>query len=112
MRNEIEYVLLKRNCSAITQAATNGYGAARDDHQCSEVERVKCNPCQSCAPVHDIHGKAEDIGAIAALPFKLEVNPAEDERESNQRGDNAAPHDERMHQPARETAPRDEPLLD
>src|SRR5436305_12522656 len=107
MRNEIQYVLLKRDGSAITQAAANGYGAARDDHQCSEVERVKSNPGEERAPVHHVQGKAEDIGTIAALSFKLKVHPAEDEREGNQCRDDAAPHDERVHQPARETAPRD-----
>src|SRR5438874_4944521 len=112
MRNEIENVLLKRDGSAITQAATNSYGAASNDHDGREVERVKRNPGEERTPIHHVQGKAEDVGAIASLSFKLEVHPAEDEREGNQSGDDAAPHDERVHQPARETAPRDESLLD
>src|SRR5205809_5251837 len=111
MRNEIQYVLLKRDCSAITQAAANSYGAASDDHQRREVQCVKCHPGKQRAPVHRIQREAEDVSAIAALSFKLEVNPTEDEREGNQSGDDAAPHDERVHQPARKPAPRDESLL-
>src|SRR5947209_2647636 len=112
MRNEIKNVLLKRDSSAITQASANGYGATSDDHDGSEVERMKRNPSENRAPVHHVQGKAEDVGTIAALSFQLEMHPAEDEREGNQRGEDAAPHNQRVHQPARETAPCDKLLLD
>ena len=45
--------------------------------------------------------EAKEVCAVALRALKLEMNPAEYEREGDERRDHAAPHDERVHQPAR-----------
>src|SRR5262249_28737970 len=62
------------------------------------------------AALHEIQRKSEHIDAIPKLAFQPEMNPAKDQRESNQRRNDAAPHDQKMHRPARESTLEDEPL--
>ena len=50
-----------------------------DDHQCGEVERVKCYPGDHAAALHNIQRKPEDIGAVSKFAFQLEVHPAKHE---------------------------------
>src|SRR2546423_11804953 len=94
------------------EAAVNGYGASSNHHDGREVERVKRNPGEDSAPVHDHQRKTEDVRTIAALALQLKMHPAEDEWKGNQCRDDAAPHDERVHQPACEAALEDEFLFD
>src|SRR5713226_4844757 len=61
--------------------------------------------------VHSVERKTKDISAVASPAFQLKVNPAKHQRKSNQRGDDAAPHDQLMHQPTREPATKNK-LLD
>src|SRR5437773_9313584 len=99
MRYEIEEKLLQSNCAAIMQAAMNCDRTTGEHHDRGEIERVKGNPGHRMPAVHNVERKTKDISAVASLAFQLKVHPAKHQRKSNQRGDNAAPHDELVHQP-------------
>src|SRR5437016_4217037 len=97
MWNKVEDVLLQSYRAAIMQPAVNRYGAPNNHHDRCEIKRVKCHPSHCAAAVHYIQRNAKDVSTIATLAFQLKVNPAEHQRKSNQRRDDAAPHDQLMH---------------
>src|SRR5215510_4511589 len=99
MGNEIEGELLERNRTAIAEPAMNRDRASGNHHNGGEVESVKCNPGNQTAPLHEIQGKSEDVGSITKFALKLEMNPTENQRESNQRRNDTAPHDQKVHSP-------------
>src|SRR5436309_782951 len=90
----------------------NGNRASDDHHHRREIQSMKGNPCDDAPALHDIQRKSEDIGAIAKVAFQFEMHPAENQREGNQRREDAAPHDEEVHGPARKSALEDKFLLD
>src|SRR5437016_8559692 len=102
MRYEIEEKLLQGNRAAIMQAAMNCDRTTAEHHDRGEIKRVKSNPGHRVAPIHYVERKTENISAVASPAFQLKVNPAKHQRKSNQRRDNAAPHNQLMHQPTRE----------
>src|SRR5215475_1972275 len=79
-------------------------------HDRGEVERMKRNPGNDAATLHYVQRKPEHVGAITQLAFQFEMHPAEDKWKCNQCGDNASPHDQEVHRPARESAFEDKSL--
>src|SRR5436190_14608926 len=111
MGSKVEKVLLQSNRASIMQTTVNSYRAPGDHHDRGEIERVKGDPGDRLPSIHHIQRKSKDVSTIATLALQFEVNPAKHQRESNHRRDDATPHDQLMHQPARETTTKDK-LLD
>src|SRR5712692_9033811 len=84
--------------------------ATSNYHHRGKVERMKYHPGNHTPALHHIQGKAKYIGPVTKIAFQLEVHPAKHKRESNQCREHAAPHDQKVHRPTRESPLEDESL--
>src|SRR6185503_19999538 len=112
MRRKIEQKRLAGDGTAVFEPAMNGDRASGNDHDGSEVERVKRHPCHQIAALHQLDRKSENVGAITHIAFQFEMDPSKHERKGYKRRQNAAPHDQKMHQPAKEAAFENKMLAD
>src|SRR5437762_2976574 len=102
--HEIERELLQGDSAPISQAPVNRDGATGNNHYRGKVERMESYPGNQTSSLNQVQGKAEDKGTITEVALKLKVNPAKNQGKSNQGRNDAAPHDQKVHRPARETA--------
>jgi hypothetical protein len=94
---------MRRRMASITPAIT------RNDAHTSPWKTANA----ASEPVWNGGGReAEDDDAVGLelAEHRLEVEPAEDEREGDRHGEDAPPHDEHVGQPAQRVAPEDEPV--
>src|SRR5262245_20943416 len=110
MGNEIENVLLQRDGAPIMQPAMNRHCATDKHHDGCEIKSVKCYPGNHGARVHSVRGKTKDVGAIALFALQFKMDPSEHEWKRDERRDDAAPHDQLVHQPSRKATAVDELL--
>src|SRR5438132_1197240 len=86
--------------------------ATGDHHYCRKVERMKCHPGNHAPALHDVQGETKYVGPVSKIAFQLEMYPAKNKRKGNQRRKNAAPHDQEVHRPSRESSLEDKALAD
>src|SRR4026209_226892 len=99
MWNEVEQKLLQGDCAAVVQPAMNCYRTAREHHDCCEIERMKSDPGNRVAPVHYVQRKTKDVSAITTLALQFKVDPTKHKWKGDEGRDDAAPHDQLVHQP-------------
>src|SRR6185503_10976633 len=61
---------------------------------------------------HQLDRKSENVGAITHIAFQFEMDPPKHKRKGYKRRQNAAPHDQKMHQPAKKAAFENKMLAD
>src|SRR5262245_5060566 len=100
MWNEVQNVLLESNRAPIVQTAMDCHPTTNEDHDGGEIQRVKGDPGNHGARIHQVDWKTKNVCAVAQISFQFKVHPTEYQGKGDEGRNNAAPHYQLMHQPA------------